>query len=230
MSIPITFYVRFWLTNSMMAMATGFVIGYMLMGVIPIIMPPLTVPVLAFMIYQIAIHRYFWGNGRGNFEYAYRERLVEKKANALVLDVLGLRKFIRLYLDELSAMGMVREEIYEEVLSDKGISKNDDLKFYIYLKVAKSSLKDSSFERELNYLRKAVSIRSNDLVANYRLANSLERVASGQAAVQAYESALRDPAINTTELKEFILDQIKRVETEGPAKKPPMPGLRFMTW
>lgn len=230
MNIPTTFYIRFWLKNSLMAMATGFALGYMLMSIIPIILPPVTVSIFAFSIYQIALTRHLWGKDRGNFEYAYRERLTEKAANSIIIKTIGFREFVRLYLDELSTMGIVREELYKEVLATNEISLKDELKFYIYVKAAKSALKESNFEKELSYLKQAVSINPDDLVANYRLGSSLERAGNGSEAISSYEAALSDPLISTRELREFISIQIRRVEARGPAKKPPMPGLRYMAW
>jgi tetratricopeptide (TPR) repeat protein len=220
MMVPKSFYVRFWLNNSTMAVATGFVIGLMLARLVQLFFFALATPIFALVVYQFAVYKYFVGKRRGHFEYAYQEHLLRKALDSLVIKILGFRAYLRLYMDELSALGNVREDIYKSLEGSEEIIQNDGLRFYLYVRIAESALKESSFDRECGYLRKAVSIRPNDLVANYRLGNSLERAGDGTGAVRAYEAALKNAVIDK-ELSEVILDQIKRVEKSGPAKSPP---------
>lgn len=212
-----------------MAVATGGVLGFFLARVPQTFFFLWLAPICALVVYQYVVQQYFWGKRRGHFEYAYREWLLRKSANVLFIKILGVRRYISLYLDELSALGSVREDIYKNLQGKEEVVRNDSYKFCLYVRIAESALKESSCDREIEYLRRAVSIRPNDLVANYRLGNSLERSGDGQGTVRAYEAALKDPVVEK-ELSEVILAQIKRVETSGPAKKPPMPGFRYMSW
>ncbi len=231
MKIPKTFYIRFWLKSSAMAAATGFLVGLLFIrGLIPFHLLSLAAPIVALCVYQYAVYRYFWGSRRGHFEYAYREWLLRKSMDLLVIKNIGLRNYIRLYLDELSTFGSVREDIYKTLLKKDEINQEDDHMFSLYVRIAESALKESSFDREAEYLRKAISIRPSDLVANYRLGNSLERVGDGPGAIRSYEAAIRDTSATGKELNEFILDQIRRIEMKGPAKRPPMLGFSYMSW
>lgn len=229
MKIPKSYYFRFWMKNSVMAITTGFVAGLMLMGVIPFLFPVLIIPIFALLIYQYAVNRYFWGKYRGHFEYTYLEWLLRKPINSYVIKILGISNYLRLYLDELSDIGSFREKIYKRLQRKEEIIQNHDLMFCLYLRIAESALKELSFSRETEYLRKAIALHPNDLVANYRLGNSLEKMGDGPSAIGAYEAALRDPVV-TEKLKDLVLAQITRIETSGPTKKPPMLGFRYMSW
>jgi hypothetical protein len=54
-----------------------------------------------------------------------------------------------------------------------------------------------------------------------------ERIGSGKEAIEAYESALHDPTIDTEELKGFIAAQIIGVREKGPDQRSPIPGLIY---
>jgi tetratricopeptide (TPR) repeat protein len=230
MKIPKRFYFHFWLKNSVMATATGFVLGIILMMLIPFLFPLLTVPIVTLIIYQFLVQKYFWGCRRGHFEYAYREWLHRKALNSLVKKALGFKNFIRLYMDELSAFGSVREDIYMRLQREGEITKDNNNKFLLYVRIAESALKEFNFAREQEFFKKALSIRPNNLVVNYRLGNSLEKIGDSAGAIRSYETALTDQTACGKELKELVLEQIKRVEESGPAKKPPVFGFSYMSW
>ena len=130
----------------------------------------------------------------------------------------------------MSALGSVREDIYKSIKIKEEVVRNDNYKFCLYVRIAESARKEYSFSREVEYMREAVSIRPNDLVANYRFGNSLERIGDGPGAVRAYYATLTDSAVVGKELKELILAQIRRIETLGPAKKPPIFGFSYASW
>lgn len=202
MNIPSDFYVKFWLKNSSLAIATGLVLGlltriWFLFFIFPIV---------AFIIYQIAIFRYFWGKERGNFEYYYREWLIK------------------------SHKIEINQTLYEGLLQNKQRNTSNEHGFFLYLKASEIATKEYDYDNAIQFLRQAVSSKPYDLVANYRLATALERVGDADNAISAYEAAKQDPSIKSPELKEFISNQIERVKTKGPTKKPPMSGLKYMTW
>jgi hypothetical protein len=93
--------------------------------------------------------------------------------------------------------------------------------------LSRNALRRYDYNEEVEYLRAATALKPADLVANYWLAHALERVGDAPEARKAYQAALTDPFIDSIELKEFIAAQIKRIETQGPAKKPPIPGFRY---
>lgn len=212
MTIPINFYWRYWLINSLMAIATGFAIG--------LLTPfPHILTLLALLIYQISIYRHFWGKDKGRFEYQYREYIVEQK----------LKKFIKNFIGTPEWLWDYPDQHLTDLLANPRIQNDLNLQFLTYLKLSQVAFKGYDDEKEVEFLRKAVSIKPIDLIVNYRLGNALERISNALGAIAAYKSALMDPLIGSAELKDFISSQIKRVETKGPSKKPPVPGLRYMT-
>ncbi len=123
MSIPKSFYVRFWLKNSMTTVATGVVIGLMLASFTHLLLFAFATPIFAPAVYQFAVYEHFNGKRRGHFEYAYQERLLREATYSFVIKILGLGSYMRLYMDELSALGSVREDIYKRLEEKEKISK-----------------------------------------------------------------------------------------------------------
>lgn len=216
MGIPVSFYLHYWLTNSFMAAALGFLAG--------LLMPDprlfvLTV-ILAFLFYQISAYRHFWGREKGHFEYYYREFLINQAAKSLIHKIIGIPEILWEY----------PSQYYPKILGRLEVEADPNLLFIAYLKAAQAALKEYDCRKEIEYLRKAVSLHSKDLVANFWLANAMERVGNAPAAISAYQAALSDPSLDSAELREFIAAQIKRVESQGPTQKPPIPGLRHMVY
>lgn len=204
-----------------MATLLGLLAGLLFLRLIEI-SPYLLAPIvfLPLLIYQISAYRHFWGRDKGHFEYCYREFLIDRAAGSLTGKTLGIPDFLWGYLAD-----------YNPILLDRPDIKIDSsLKFIAFLKLAQSALRAYDCRKEIEYLKNAVSLRSGDLVANYRLAHAMERVGNGPAAISTYQAALSDPFLHSAELKEFITAQIKRVQSQGPTKKPPIPGLRYMTY
>ncbi len=95
---------------------------------------------------------------------------------------------------------------------------------------ANLSRKEDDINKEKDFLHKAIQIKPNDLVANYRLAVVLERAGLGEDSKDRYQAAFNDPTLSSARLRKFIYSQITRVKEYGPKKSPPMPGLKYMTW
>ena len=240
MTVSYSFYLRFWAINSCLAVATGFTLGYIALLIISRIFSPssrifcifslISFPILAFFLYQIFIYKYFWGEYRGHFEYAYRERQIYKDANEIIRKHLDTVTLITVSLDELSVIGSERDDVYEKLLRKKEIDSNKELRFLILMKYANSLKKGGDDEKENRCLKQAAAIKPGNLVVNYRLANSFEKIGNDNEAVKSYNAALGDPNIWSDNLKNYVTNQIERVKTEGPAKKPPIPGLKYMMY
>jgi len=227
MKIPVGFYIQYWLKNSILALATGVIVVFFI--------PPLfafspLVCLTGLLIYQVIIFRYFWGDRKGDFEYKYREITIEKTIKKIIIKTHGKIEFLRYYMEQFSQIGTFQEGLFKELLRNKDIQDNEDFEFTIYVKAANISPKNYNYDNQIKYLQKAIDIKPNDMVANYRMAVSFERIGAGNDAIKYYENALRDPCIKSDQLKEFILLQISRITAEGPKKKPPILGLRYLTW
>jgi hypothetical protein len=233
-SVPFRFYFLFWLRNSLAALGLGLILGFFVIYLFELIgllgggsaIIYISNISLTLLFAQISIFRHFYGKERGKFEYVYRERIISKEGNRLLFKEIGMKKFVKLFIEELSEFNDIREDIYKELLGRKEISNGP--RFYIYLKMAKSALRHLNFSKEIDWLKMALALRPDNLVANFRLAAALEKANDGDGAISGYERILQDCHIETFELKNFIGEQIVRVKKNGPSERPPMVGLRYM--
>lgn len=226
MTIPWTFYFEYWLKNSLLSLATGFLISFMI--------PPLfaMVPYFGFFVllfYQVVIYRHFWGQKRGDFEFVSKESQIRKQISSLIRRHLGFFVLIRFKLDKLNNIVTDGWDIYKKLTSfEKG--QNEDFQFFLCHIAADLSRKEGDMKNERAYLLRALSFCPNDLITNFRIAVASEREGQAQESIEYYKKALGASAVDSNELKQFITNQITRVETKGPIKCPPMPGLRFLSW
>jgi tetratricopeptide (TPR) repeat protein len=227
MTIPLSFYLLFWLKNSTLALATGFVLVFFITPLFALV--PWSV-LIGFAIYQVLIYRYFFGNFRGDFEYAYREAKVERIIRKAIIKKYGIFVFLRYLSDRLGQIRTFNENFIFKLFQEKPQCVDGDLEFAIYMKLAEYALKNGDYEKERIYLGKAIENNPSNLVANFILAVALERSGAGTAAIEHYYSALQDPYTISDQLKKFIAMQISWVKTNGLRKKPAIPALRFLTW
>ena len=232
MPTPSTFYFRFWLTGSLMATATGLVVGYFVPGSF-LSFPPLgsvMAAILALLVQQCLVFSHFWGKRRGAFEYEYRQYLLEKQTKEVFIRVLGRAGFYRWYLDQLSEMPWYEGEMCQKVLIKLQNQANDDLKFPVYVQAAKIALRGRKYNKALEYLKQALSVSPHNLVANLRQAEVFEYMGLPSEAISSYEAAVEDPSPISAALRRFVSSQIERVRKKGPRKKLPITGFRRITW
>ncbi|MEJ2156909.1 MAG: hypothetical protein P8X96_16350 [Desulfobacteraceae bacterium] len=226
MNIPLTYYFEYWFKNSLLALLTGFLITFLI--------PPLLAALplfglILFLMYQMIIYRHFWGKRRGDFEFSSKENLIKRKINSFIKQQLGIGELIRYKLDHLNSIITYGWDMYHKLARR---SENQDEIFHYFLNLigADLSRKEGDFKKEREYLINAVLASPDDTVSNFRLAVTFEQEGRSDESVNYYRKALEASSIDTPELKEFIMGQITRVIEKGPAKSPPVPGLRFMSW
>ena len=169
MKIPIYHYIKIWVINSFLALATGVVVGYMLNGIFFFLAPILTFPI-GFSIYgQYVIANLFWGDQRGAFEFSYLERRAEKDENNPEFAKL-LRKVKEEYKlgDPVSAMNLL-----------KGASKDYATNFVAHFKYAISCEKLGEGDEAINSYESASNAcpEGNETLLKYVM-SQIERVRS----------------------------------------------------
>lgn len=105
MKIPLTYYIKFWIINTSMALGTGVVLGIFSKFLI------LTIPLIILILYQFFICSYFWGKRRGAFEYTYLERNEERSNNMELVDLFRKAKKEYKSGDPVSAHNKFKEAI-----------------------------------------------------------------------------------------------------------------------
>ncbi|MHB8066897.1 MAG: tetratricopeptide repeat protein [Desulfobaccales bacterium] len=230
MKIPLKYYFIFWLKNSSLALATGLLIIYLVPPLFYIFLLVPSFGLIGLVVYQVFVYKYFFGDRRGDFEFAYREAVIEGIIRKAIIRKYGTFVFLQYLMDQTSQIRIFSEDYIVKLLEEKSENINDDLEFAIYMKLAEFSLKNDNYEKQRAYLEKALEKNPMNLVAHFRIAVSLEGAGMEADAIKHYKAALQDPQGVSEQLKEFLQRQISLVETNGPRKKPPIPGLRFITW
>ncbi len=224
MEIPFSYYISFWVKGSLLALATGFLLT--------IFIPPLfvTFPYFGFIgvfIYQVFIYRYFRGARRGDFEYKYKESIIDKTLNSYIFKSFGFIKYFKFKMDDFSQIRSAQLEILKEI----PIGSNEKrIKIAAYLKIAEVYSTDDDIIQEELALKRAIEIEKHNIISNIRIAVFYERSGKGDEAIKHYQAALSDTEIYSEQIQIYLREQIKRVKTSGPSKRPPMPGLRYISW
>jgi hypothetical protein len=232
MPIPPIFYFRFWLTGSLMAIATGLVVGYFMPGAflsVPLL-GSVMAAILALLVQQCFVFSHFWGKRRGAFEYEYRQYLLKKRTKGVFIGVLGRAGFYKWHLDQFSEMPWYEGEMCQKVLMKLHNQANDDLKFPVYVQAAKIAARGRKYNKALEYLKQALAVSPDDLVANLRQAEVFEYMGLASEAISSYKSAIEGPASMSVALRRFVSSHVERVRAKGPRKKPPITGFRRITW
>lgn len=233
MKISSSFYIRSWLKNSLMAIGTGLVVGYFSSVIIVIYIPPINALIgaaIAFIIYQYASFDRFFGTRRGEFEYEYRIDLAEKIIKKLVFRTLGLWAFIKYFQDQFNALRTLQKDICRNLLKNSNIAQDKESSYYIYYKLSNLELREDNFKEEIRMLYLAISMKPNDLLANFRLAVCSEMDGLVDDAINHYNLASNDPYLISDALKKYILSQVERIELKGPKNRPPALGAKYQAW
>ncbi len=188
------------------------------------------VAILMLLFHQGLVFSHFWGKRRGAFEYEYKQYLLEKRTKEIFIRALGRAGFYRWYLDQLSEIPWYEGEMCQKVLMKLQNQANDHLKLPVYVQAAKIAVRGRKYSKALEYLKQALSASPHDFVANLRQAELFEYMGLPSEAISSYEAAIEVSSPISAELRRFVSSQIERVRTKGPRKRPPITGLRRMTW
>jgi len=225
MAVPHIFYTGFKCKTTIMAAGTGLLMGYFASIFVPPWFHPLVrlspVPLggLVAIIANLWMARsYIKGKKRGLFEYVYRESH---------LDPLLKSKIANAWTGAFNAVVELESLALYKALMAQADSQADDTRFLLYMAAARVASIGSEDKNAIEALKHALSIKPHDVIANFRLARSFERIGASKEAIAAYEAALLDPTIDAEELKVFISDQVQRVREKGPEQRSPIPGLIY---
>lgn len=222
--IPSDFYERFRLNTSLLAIGTGLVLGLFLTAFVPFLKPLYRVAVIplgglfGFLVNLRIVHNYFKGKMRGVFEYVYRESLLEP---AIDLAISNARQSGFEAVLEVESLAL-----FKTLMLQAEIRTEED-KFIYYMAAAKAANAGSEDRNSLTALKLAVALKPKDMVVNFKLARTFERIGSAQEAIEAYEAAFQEPSIDSEALKGFLAAQVQRVKEKGPEQRSPIPGLIY---
>lgn len=234
MKIPDSFYFSFRWKNSLWAFASGMLLGYVSLTMTPLgifissgqslLLFLLIWGVAVAAIYQFIVQKYFYGNRRGEFEYAYLEDIWKKRTKEIFRSVPCDQADRDILSGDPTVLNPALLKIVEK--------ENDpERKFLLFLTLAVQCVKADEYAKIIEYSQEALAYKPNDLVTNFILAEAQEHQGEGCRAVKSYEAALQDPMAQSPPLKKLISAQIERVKKDGPRKGSKIQkGLRYMTY
>lgn len=108
------------------------------------------------------------------------------------------------------------------------VLKNDELRFYLYLKQYKLYFIGEDFTKAIDALKSALKIKPNDIMVKIWLSESYDRIGNSEKAIGYYYAVYNSGQISG-KLRDYTMSQIERIKNEG-SKKVPMGGYRYMTF
>jgi hypothetical protein len=179
--------------------------------------------IVGVIVYQFAFRSFRTGKRQGEFEYAYRESLTEQRIKQIINEA-PVDQFDR----DVSFMVKDPTNFILKLMGMLDVETDPDKKFWLHMTLASLYGRTWEFTKAMTQLDAAAALKANDLVANFRLAEVLERTGKGDAATHHYEAALDDPSIESKYLREFVASQIQRVKQYGPSKTPQYPFRKYI--
>ena len=170
-----------------------------------------------------------WRREKSHFsEYDKLEENFEKTANDEIINKLGEGMYTKLYTEDLYRAVIDGISICQELLSRDEVRKDDNLKFYIYVRIASYFVKDEQYNKAVHYLKEALSLKPDHFLVNLKLAEVHEWGGAGTDAIRCYETALATSTNVSTDFKAYIRSQIARVKIQGPRKRLPRVGFTHL--
>ncbi len=148
----------------------------------------------------------------------------------MVFRTLGLWDFIKYFQDQFNALRTLQKDICRNLLKNSNIAQDKESLYYIYYKLSNLELREDNFKEEIRMLYLAISMKPNDLLANFRLVVCSEMDGLVDDAINHYKLASNDPYLISDALKKYILSQVERIELIGPKNRPPALGAKYQAW
>jgi hypothetical protein len=207
-----------------MAFFTGVVMGFLSLRVVPILAPVTVLlgGIIALVIYQFVEYSYFAGKRRGEFEYNYRESLMQQGIKGVLRSLPYRFEKDLAQVDPMALNPRLQEEAEREA--------DPERRFYLYMSMGLRAVKSYYSSKALDAWVEAVRLKPHDLVANFRLAALWEYIGNGAEAIKGYQAALQDPDLDSDRLREFITSQLARVKARGPSKGSVHPAMSRILW
>jgi tetratricopeptide (TPR) repeat protein len=121
-------------------------------------------------------------------------------------------------------------EYCTNLLQHKKVESDDNLRFYILMRLYECSILDGKYGRAVDYLDKAQKIKPSDILANYWTAEANELIGNAEKAIRTYQDIVANITPISDSLRGYLNKQIERVKTKGPKSPSPMPGLKYMSY
>ncbi len=150
-------------------------------------------------------------------DYEREENRFEETSNQLILNTFGYEIFERIYT------GGMDINMCKNLLQKEQSGKDPEVRFCLLVKLAICYAKDGQIRTAIQAFRDALSIKPEDLMANFRIATLYESIGSANDAVMHYKLVKKYNKL-AGDFDDYLDNQIKRVMTEGPRERGPYDG------
>lgn len=236
MKIPFAHYIRFWSYKSALAIGTGFLIAYMSFNLLGFVVDAFNLPMsfllispiiffLFFTYSQIIVAKSFWGRARGKFEYSHLEYKLKNDTKVIANRILSKRKYYGTLNEKLSYIVHNSDAFNKEII-ECNIDLNGLKCFQLFFK-AKAAIKEKDYNIAINSLKKAKSLRPNDLILNYWLGRIFEYTDEQESAVAQYNIAQEIAKNISSCISDYLDIEKERVELRGCKSEPKLLGFRY---
>jgi tetratricopeptide (TPR) repeat protein len=114
----------------------------------------------------------------------------------------------------------------EKMIDSGVVEKNEELKFFLYLKLSRLFLKLNEFDRAIKYLELSILIKPRYLLSYIWLAEAYDLNYETDSAIDVYDKALKCKTTIPDKMKIYIETERNYLIARGPRKK----GLRHATY
>lgn len=221
--IPFSFYLKYSIKVTLMAMGTCFVLGYMFFG---IGFWPLG-PAIAILGPPILIFKHFWNRRNGALEYIYRNDLLKQKTRSFIISQYGLLKYLSIIELKLGGWAATPQKKHIAILEDKNLQVSNEVRYFLSIEVGRFFVRVNDYIKAIEYFKAANELLEDRLVGNVKLAQTFEFLGDVGQATSYYQKATTDP-LNSEKLNKYLLTQVDRVKEKGPCKQPSTLVARYM--
>ncbi len=198
-----------------------------LSGVVKFAIPGIILGALSLPLFYFFFFKDFVSS-RKNRAIAILEEKQERKAKEIILETLGKKIYLELN-PNFNPININQINLCKDLLKQEFVRSDDNLRFHIYLKLYKFYIIDENYSGAIEALKSSLKIKQNDIISKICLAETYESIGNGEEAIKVY-TGIKASVSNSQKIVEYVVEQIRRVEKDGPRKAPPITGFRYMTY
>lgn len=160
-------------------------------------------------------------------EYSAEEEKFDNHCYNKIAEHFGDKVCMGLFSGDLDQIDTTSDS-YKGLLNAIESKNNNELRYCILVKLARALSKSENYDDAIKNLKDAICILPDEFIANIKIAEAYERIGAAKEAIESYASASNIPKLSA-DIIDYIQKQIERIKSEGPRRKPPMTGFRYMS-
>jgi len=188
------------------------------------------IPIIAINILLIFI---FWRIGsppKEKFRKSFSdiEESFKKQGDDLILDAFGKNIFEKLYLDEQNWIPIEGIDEYKKLLSQGFGNTNTVLNVHLHYRLANNYYKDSQYGKAYSHIKSSLVLDPDNLFLNLMAGKFAGDIGDMKLAVGHFKTVLGHEKEFTPQLREFVIEEIEKIESGEVKKREPPSGKKWM--